>query len=253
MAKTNLGLVKWAQKALNEEWAYMWGSWGQILTEDYAEKICNQYTSNLTHKWYWEKHMGKRVTDCYGLTKGYLWDNKGTSKITPGTDINTAMLFRQAQIKGTLESMPDVPGLQLWMPGHVAVYTGNGEFIEAAGDKGCILGKIDMMNHKIIKGSKFTHWIQNPFINYVAKEKPKKEAKTVAATPLKALAMFTKPEPVQKTVKLRLIANGEVFETEIETEIKNETNFLSNRPLAKFLGFSNVEWDEATKTIVWTE
>lgn len=264
MAKTNIGLVKWAKKALDEEWGYMWGSWGQILTEDYAQKICNQYTSNLTHKWYWEKYMGKRVSDCYGLTKGYLWDNKGTDKITPGTDVNTAGLFGKAKIKGTLASMPDIPGLQLWMPGHVAIYIGNGKFIECAGDKGCILGKIDMVEHKITKGSRFTHWIQNPWIEYITEEKavapvaPVAVPATVPATekPIHKLTMFAKipvVEVVQKKVNLKIVSGDKTFTTEIDTEIKNETNFLSNRPLAEFLGFTSVEWDDETKTIVWTE
>ena len=35
--------------------------------------------------------------------------------------------------KGTLETMPDIPGVLVFMPGHVGIYIGNGKVIEARG------------------------------------------------------------------------------------------------------------------------
>lgn len=35
--------------------------------------------------------------------------------------------------RGHLETMPDIPGVLLFMPGHVGVYIGNGKVIEARG------------------------------------------------------------------------------------------------------------------------
>ena len=35
--------------------------------------------------------------------------------------------------RGLLETMPDVPGVLVFMPGHVGVYVGNGKVIEARG------------------------------------------------------------------------------------------------------------------------
>ena len=35
--------------------------------------------------------------------------------------------------RGTLETMPDIPGVLVFMPGHVGVYVGNGKVIEARG------------------------------------------------------------------------------------------------------------------------
>ena len=35
--------------------------------------------------------------------------------------------------RGTLETMPNIPGILVFMPGHVGVYVGNGKVIEARG------------------------------------------------------------------------------------------------------------------------
>lgn len=35
--------------------------------------------------------------------------------------------------QGTLETMPDVPGVLVFMPGHAGIYIGNGKVIEARG------------------------------------------------------------------------------------------------------------------------
>lgn len=45
MSKTNFDLVKQAEKALSEKWGYVWGSWGQILTEKLLQQKLKQYPS----------------------------------------------------------------------------------------------------------------------------------------------------------------------------------------------------------------
>ena len=41
--KTPAGLVKHAQKALNEKWWYVWGTFGNVLTESLLESKAKQY------------------------------------------------------------------------------------------------------------------------------------------------------------------------------------------------------------------
>ena len=78
---------------------------------------------------------GKRVFDCVGLIKGYLWSETVTSipkyNINQDKDVNG--IKASCSEKGTLETMPDIPGVLVFMPGHVGVYVGNGKVIEARG------------------------------------------------------------------------------------------------------------------------
>ena len=106
-------------------------------------------------------HAGNRLCDCYGLVKGFVWlQPDGSFLYNAAQDVNTEGAFHRATEKGPLSTMPDVLGVILWMHGHVAVYIGNGEYIElAGGGVGANLGRV--------QGSQFTHWFKDTIINYV--------------------------------------------------------------------------------------
>jgi len=167
--KTNLGLVTHAERALREGWYYMWGTFGQLATKAFVESKIKQYPEQ-NEKWrsYVEKAVNKtRVCDCYGLVKGFLWsDEKGEPGSYNGAqDRNTNAAFSAAIQKGELSSLPEIPGVILYKPGHVGVYCGGGRFIEMQGSgvgaaEGCI------ESGKIFKGSKFTHWFLDTFVTY---------------------------------------------------------------------------------------
>jgi cell wall-associated NlpC family hydrolase len=55
--------------------------------------------------------------------------------------------------------MPDTPGLAVWMNGHIGVYIGNGEVIEASSTrKGVIKTKL--------AGRGWSAWLEVPYISY---------------------------------------------------------------------------------------
>ena len=171
---TNTGLAEFAKKALKENWGYCLGSFGNILTPAFlVQKMAQGYgvgTYNTRHKAYLERFVGKRVSDCYGLVKGYVWWNNGNIKYVANQDRNQEGAYKAAKEKGTLATMPETVGLVLWMKGHAGIYIGNGEFIECAGaPNGMLKGKIE--NGKVVKGSKFTHWFKDTYITY---ETPKR-------------------------------------------------------------------------------
>ncbi|MGN0667451.1 MAG: hypothetical protein ACI4KF_13125 [Huintestinicola sp.] len=82
MAKSNIGLVEYAKAQLGLP--YWYGTFGNIGTAELYMAKKKQYP-----KYYaWEgtkynnfpSQYGKRVHDCVGLIKGYLWSDTHTSK-----------------------------------------------------------------------------------------------------------------------------------------------------------------------------
>ena len=168
--KTNLGLVAHAEKALKEKWFYGWGSYGQKATVSLVESLVRQYVSMNTR---WKSYMtgavnaNSRLCDCYGLIKSYLWwsSDNANPKYSSTQDRNTSMAYNAAKEKGPLSTLPEIPGIILYMSGHVGVYCGDGRFIELmGGGVGAYEGRIQ--DGRIAKGSKFTHWFKDTFIEY---------------------------------------------------------------------------------------
>ena len=81
--------------------------------------------------------LGGRTTDCVGLIKGYGWLNPETLTIDYATngmpDLEANQMYYSASVSGPIDTMPDTPGLAVWHDGHIGVYIGNGEVIEAMG------------------------------------------------------------------------------------------------------------------------
>lgn len=58
-----------------------------------------------------------------------------------------------------ITDMPDTPGLAVWKSGHIGVYIGNGEVIEAMDTRyGVVKTKL--------QGRGWTHWLEVPGIKY---------------------------------------------------------------------------------------
>ena len=60
---------------------------------------------------------------------------------------------------GTIDSLPEVPGIALRSDGHVGVYIGDGYAVEERGfNYGCVKTRVASRN--------WTHWYYLPFIDY---------------------------------------------------------------------------------------
>jgi hypothetical protein len=122
-------------------------------------------TYNTNHEDYLHQFIGKRITDCYGLVKSFVWWNDGDVRYVAAQDRNEQGAYNAAEAKGPLATIPDIPGVVLWMKGHAGVYIGGGEFIECIGaPTGMRKGKIQ--NGAVVSGSKFTHWFEDTYITY---------------------------------------------------------------------------------------
>ncbi len=75
-------------------------------------------------------------------------------------DVTANGMFDAATVKGTIDTIPEVPGLAVWNQGHIGIYIGNGEVIEA-------MNTMKGVTRTKLAGRAWTHWLQIPYISYV--------------------------------------------------------------------------------------
>lgn len=161
--KNNEDLVAWAKEAYGDGWGYVWGTFGRVLTSEYIEELCEQYPDHVeVYRDYIEEHfIGKRCADCAGLIKGYLWydSDSGQFIYDASTDFGANSMFSAADESGDISDMPDIPGIGVWRNGHVGIYIGNDQVIQAMGTQ---YGVVQTQ----LSGSSFTHWFKIPGVSY---------------------------------------------------------------------------------------
>ena len=93
----------------------------------------------------------------------YGWLSPETMTIDYGThgmpDIGANQMYYNARESGPISTMPDIPGLAVWHEGHIGVYIGGGQVVEAMGTKYGVV-KTELA------GRGWTHWLKVPYINY---------------------------------------------------------------------------------------
>lgn len=176
--KNNLDLVQWAIQAHENGWGYVYGTYGNVLTEsllqDRASVFGGQVTSYMD--FILSNWMGKRTSDCVGLIKGYGWYNAESGEIVVGSngmmDVPANGMFEAATVKGTSDTIPEVPGLAVWHQGHIGIYIGNGEAIEA-------MNTTRGVTRIKLAGRAWTHWLQIPYISYAENMEEKQDESTL--------------------------------------------------------------------------
>ena len=137
--KNNLDLAQWAIAAEKAGWGYVWGTYGPILTRSLFEMKLEQYPEDVGgyEEYIADNYIGKRTADCVGLIKGYSWYDPQTESfgyaVNGMPDLSANQIYEFASEKGSIDTIPEIPGLLVWMDGHVGIYIGNGEVIEAMG------------------------------------------------------------------------------------------------------------------------
>lgn len=163
--KNATDLVTYAVHAWESGWGYVWGTYGNVLTESLLAYKVSQYPDGVgNHENFIRAHwLGGRTTDCVGLIKGYSWLSPETMTIDYGThgmpDIGANQMYYTARESGPISTMPDIPGLAVWHGGHIGVYIGGGQVIEAMGTKNGVV-KTELAKRN------WTHWLKIPYINY---------------------------------------------------------------------------------------
>ena len=137
---------------------YWYGSVVYKCTENLRARKAKQYPahygSSRTARYRDDIAKKKVCADCVGLIKGYNWTNGGQGVIESiGTDKTFSSrygahgcpdksangMFSYAKSKGcawgTMDTLPEVPGIALRFDGHVGVYIGGGYAVEERGFK----------------------------------------------------------------------------------------------------------------------
>ena len=176
--KTAAGLVKHMKKCLQDGWGYVYGAIGQTCTERLLDQCAERYPANNlaggAMRQAGEKWLGKKVADCSGIVKAYLMSEYTGGPITYNAEVDTAVHYNAAKEKKHIDTMPDIPGILVYMPSHVGVYVGNGEVIESAGT---LYGVKKSTVEKSYISGPWTHWYKCPGIAYDGSEEPETEQK----------------------------------------------------------------------------
>lgn len=161
--KTNTGLVAYARAQLGKP--YWYGTFGNTATESLLTSKKKQYPSHYTsgRMAKYRSQLGKRVHDCVGLVKGYLWSDSATAKPNYNAvqDVSANGMYKACKEKGKIATLPEIPGVLVFMPGHVGIYAGNGKVLEA---RGFAYGVVETN----LEDRKWVNWGKCPWISYPA-------------------------------------------------------------------------------------
>lgn len=196
--KTGTGLAEYALAQLGRP--YWWGCFGQVASAALYEQKKKQYPG-----WYtasdFPSQYGQKVHDCVGLIKGYLWCDgpDGTPSYKAAQDVAVEGLYKACGQRGGIGSIPEKPGVCVFMAnmGHVGVYIGGGEVVEAMGHAyGVVKTKL--------AGRGWAYWGMPDWIEYGAEEPSQSAAQT--ALPEGA------PREADFTLSFRILRQGCVGE-----------------------------------------
>ena len=112
--KTNLSLVGHAISRLGT--GYVYGTYGQILTESLLAAKARQYPLKIKiyESFIRANWLGKPVQDCVGLIKGHYWtDDAGkiVYKLDGLPDVSANGLYNAAKEKGPISTLPETKGI----------------------------------------------------------------------------------------------------------------------------------------------
>ncbi len=161
MAKTNSGLLAYAKAQVGLP--YWYGTFGQTASASLYASKKKQYPDNYTADDFASQY-GKRVHDCVGLIKGYIWSasNTATPTYNAAQDKSASGMYSAATTKGKIATFPGTDGLLVFKGTsaskitHVGIYDDAGYVYEA---KGHAYGVVKTA----YKASDWQFWAQCPY------------------------------------------------------------------------------------------
>ena len=112
-------------------------------------------------------------------------------------------MYNNSTVNGTIDTIPETPGLGVWHEGHVGIYIGNGYVIQASGTEAGVI-------KTQLEGSTFTNWFEIPGITYLGEEEDEPE------------------ETTDVTVETTVETTETTIETSAETTSAEETEETTN-------------------------
>jgi hypothetical protein len=133
--KTAAGLVAYAKAQLG--CPYWYGTFGFVATQALLNDRKKHYPTRYTRLADYQRDIrqGRRVYDCVGLIKGYLWSETPSSKpkYNAAQDVSANGMKLYCKTGGPIAGLPEAPGALVFMKDHVGVYIGGRQAIEARG------------------------------------------------------------------------------------------------------------------------
>lgn len=169
--KTGVGLCSFADKARMEGWNYVYGGKGQRMTPGLLSGIITSNLNDARSPYLRDgyiastlQQVGNRATDCSGLVMNYMWWAGDASDpihaLCPSIgNYNANAMLEAATEKGPVASIPEIPGLLVHSNGHVGIYIGGGEVIEARGVRYGV-------TKTALSDRSFKYWSKSPWIDY---------------------------------------------------------------------------------------
>jgi len=156
--------VKQCMIPYNDNWGYIYGTWGSLWTEKKQKAATRPQTVKYGSRW-----IGHMVTDCSGLPRWALWQLGDKTLLHHAyyqyTDCckNKGLLIDGARADGK----PIKRGTAVFLKGsgekiqHVGVYVGDGNCVEAKGTQyGVVMSKL----------SHWDYWGEYKAVDYSAEE-----------------------------------------------------------------------------------
>lgn len=134
-------LADWAESALSTQACYWYGTCWYRATDELLARKTKQYPAHYTQPRMatYEKHVatGKMVCDCVGLIKGFFWTGNGAGtnayRANNCPDTSADGMYALCGETGAVAALPEARGAVLWKKGHIGIYVGGGEAVEARG------------------------------------------------------------------------------------------------------------------------
>lgn len=165
-SKNNLDLAAWAKHAAAAGWGYVWSTSGSVLTQGSYASLLSQYPSEVgRYADFIERNwLGGRTTDCSGLIRGYFYLNPTSGEMEYGYNgyegLSANAYYAAATERGSIDTIPEIPGLAVWHQGHIGIYIGDGQVIEAMSTQRGVV-------QTGLASRSWTHWLKVPGITYI--------------------------------------------------------------------------------------
>lgn len=226
MKHTAEGLAAYVSDCLKKNTKYMFGALMEPITEELIERVTSRYPNQYPPERVEELRacIGTDCygTDCSGLIKSYYWGGIGSEEYDEGTDWNSGKLLLCSAESNDITTLPEIPGLCLYMKGHVGVYLGNGKVIQSThsekfGD-GVVMADL--------KQQAWTKWFMCPLVAYP--ELPKTALKQLKVKEItKGNSFIQKLERLFWAAKIVSGKTGRMLLTEMAGFMKERNNNLS--------------------------